>query len=68
MKYIVYKTVSLVNNKIYIGVHGTYKDEFDGYDRSVDTYIKYLRQKIEPDPKSPQYIVTIYGVGYKFVP
>ena len=44
------------------------KDEFDGYDRSVDTYIKYLRQKIEPDPKSPQYIVTIYGVGYKFVP
>ena len=44
------------------------KDEFDGYDRSVYTYIKYLRQKIEPDPKSPQYIVTIYGVGYKFVP
>ncbi len=31
MKYIVYKTVNLVNNKIYIGVHGTYKDEFDGY-------------------------------------
>lgn len=44
------------------------KDEFDGYDRNVDTYIKYLRKKIEPDPKSPRYIVTIYGVGYKFVP
>ena len=44
------------------------KDEYDGYDRNVDTYIKYLRQKIEPDPRSPRYIITIYGVGYKFVP
>jgi DNA-binding response OmpR family regulator len=41
-------------------------DEFDGYDRTVDNYIKNLRQKIEDDSKNPNYILTIYGLGYKF--
>lgn len=40
--------------------------DFEGYDRTVDTHIKNLRQKIEDDAKQPQYIVTVYGVGYKF--
>lgn len=40
--------------------------DFDGYDRTIDTYIKNIRQKIEEDPKKPKYIKTIYGVGYKF--
>lgn len=40
--------------------------EFDGYDRSIDTYIKGLRQKIEPDRKKPRYIITVHGVGYRF--
>lgn len=39
---------------------------FDGYDRSVDAHIKNLRRKIELDPTEPRYILTIYGVGYKF--
>ena len=39
---------------------------FDGYDRSVDAHIKNLRRKIEADPTQPRYILTIYGVGYKF--
>lgn len=39
---------------------------FDGYDRSVDAHIKNLRRKIETDPAEPRYILTIYGVGYKF--
>lgn len=39
---------------------------FDGYDRTVDTHIKNLRQKIEDNVKEPKYIVTVYGVGYKF--
>ena len=39
---------------------------FDGYDRSVDAHIKNLRRKIEVDPTQPRYILTIYGVGYKF--
>jgi len=41
-------------------------DEFDGYDRAVDSHIKNLRQKLEDDPKSPVYIRTVHGVGYKF--
>jgi len=41
-------------------------DEFEGYDRAVDSHIKNLRQKIEKDPKNPLYVMTIYGIGYKF--
>ena len=39
---------------------------FDGYDRSVDAHIKNLRRKIEADPTEPRYILTVYGIGYKF--
>jgi len=39
---------------------------FDGVDRSVDSHIKNLRRKIEPDPADPIYIQTVYGFGYKF--
>ncbi|NLD49268.1 MAG: response regulator transcription factor [Clostridiaceae bacterium] len=41
-------------------------DDFEGYDRTVDTHIKNLRQKIEDDPKTPRYILTVHGVGYRF--
>ena len=37
-----------------------------GYDRSIDAHIKNLRRKIEDDPAEPRYILTVYGVGYKF--
>ncbi len=40
--------------------------DYDGFQRTVDTYIKNIRQKIEDDPRSPTYIVTVYGAGYKF--
>jgi|HigsolmetaAR202D_1030399.scaffolds.fasta_scaffold00144_5 Response regulators consisting of a CheY-like receiver domain and a winged-helix DNA-binding domain len=43
-----------------------YNNDFAGYDRTVDAHIKNLRRKIEDDPRNPHYIVTIYGVGYKF--
>ncbi|KPL24114.1 MAG: hypothetical protein AMJ93_03100 [Anaerolineae bacterium SM23_84] len=39
---------------------------FEGYQRTVDAHVKNLRQKIEADPKQPRYVVTVYGVGYKF--
>ena len=41
--------------------------DFDGYDRTIDSHIKNLRHKIEDDYKNPTYIVTVYGIGYKFV-
>jgi DNA-binding response OmpR family regulator len=42
--------------------------DYEGFDRTVDTYIKNIRQKIEDNPKEPMYIATIYGMGYKFIP
>lgn len=44
-------------------VHGI---AFESYERAIDAHIKNLRRKIEPDPHEPKYIVTVYGVGYKF--
>lgn len=41
--------------------------QFEGYDRSIDAHIKNIRQKIEDDPKKPSFILTVYGVGYKFI-
>jgi DNA-binding response OmpR family regulator len=43
-------------------------DDYDGIDRSVDTHIKKLRAKIEDDPKTPKYIITVYGMGYRMGP
>ena len=38
-----------------------------GYDRSIDAHVKNLRRKLEADPSAPRYIVTVYGIGYKFI-
>ncbi|BAU28356.1 DNA-binding response OmpR family regulator [Aneurinibacillus soli] len=40
---------------------------YEGDARTIDQHIKNLRQKIEPDPKQPKYVCTVYGTGYKFV-
>ncbi len=39
---------------------------FEGYERTIDLHVKNLRAKIEPVPRSPRYIETVYGVGYRF--
>ncbi len=39
---------------------------FESYERAIDAHIKNIRHKIEPDPREPRYILTVYGVGYKF--
>lgn len=39
---------------------------FESYERAIDTHIKNIRRKIEPDPRKPRYIETVYGVGYRF--
>ena len=38
----------------------------EAFDRAIDAHIKNLRRKIEPDPRNPRYVLTVYGVGYKF--
>ena len=38
---------------------------YEGYERTIDTHIKNLRSKIEPETRSPRYIETVYGVGYR---
>jgi DNA-binding response OmpR family regulator len=40
-------------------------DAYEGYERTIDSHVKNLRRKIEPDPDQPTYIHTIYGAGYK---
>ncbi|MEP6921446.1 MAG: response regulator transcription factor [bacterium] len=41
-------------------------DDYDGLERTIDAHIMNLRRKIEPDRLQPSFIVTVYGVGYKF--
>jgi two-component system alkaline phosphatase synthesis response regulator PhoP len=38
---------------------------YEGLGRALDTHIRNLRRKIEPDPDNPKYIQTVYGVGYR---
>ena len=40
-------------------------EAYEGYERSIDTHISNLRKKIEKDPANPEYIQTVFGVGYK---
>lgn len=40
-------------------------DAFEGYERTIDAHIKNIRNKLESNPKKPQYIHTVFGVGYK---
>ena len=54
----VYNRLQLMENS-----HGF---AFDGYERTIDAHIRNLRRKIEPDTKNPRYILTVYGIGYKF--
>ncbi|WP_298844229.1 response regulator transcription factor [Clostridium sp.] len=47
-------------------VNKAFGTDYDGFDRTVDTHIKNIRCKIEDNPKKPRYIISIYGMGYKF--
>jgi len=62
----------LVNNAGWVMSHDTllakvWGHEYLGSDHYVRLYITYLRQKIEPDPSHPKYIITERGIGYRFV-
>ncbi|MFL5757009.1 MAG: winged helix-turn-helix domain-containing protein, partial [Chloroflexota bacterium] len=43
-------------------IHGV---AFESYERAIDSHIKNLRRKLEPDPRTPRYVETVYGVGYR---
>ena len=38
---------------------------FESYERAIDSHIKNLRRKLEPDPREPRFVLTVYGVGYR---
>jgi two-component system alkaline phosphatase synthesis response regulator PhoP len=40
--------------------------EADAFERAIDAHVKNLRRKLEPDPRNPRYVLTVYGVGYRF--
>src|SRR2546428_6259742 len=44
-------------------VHGV---AFESYERAIDAHVKNIRRKLEDDPASPRYLLTVYGVGYRF--
>ena len=44
-------------------VHGV---AFESYERAIDAHVKNIRRKIEPDPRSPRFLQTVFGVGYRF--
>jgi DNA-binding response OmpR family regulator len=44
-------------------VHGV---AFESYERAIDAHIKNIRRKLEPDPHNPRYLLTVFGVGYRF--
>jgi two-component system alkaline phosphatase synthesis response regulator PhoP len=41
-------------------------EQVEAFERAVDAHVKNLRRKMEPDPREPRYVLTVYGVGYKF--
>jgi DNA-binding response OmpR family regulator len=43
-------------------IHGV---AFEAFERAIDAHIKNIRRKLEPEPRSPRYLLTIYGVGYR---
>jgi len=47
-------------------IRSAFGEDYDCYDRTIDTHIKNIRQKIETHPKNPKYILTVHGIGYRF--
>ena len=43
-------------------IHGV---AFESYERAIDAHVKNIRRKLEPDARSPRYLETVYGVGYR---
>ena len=57
---------ALISGVIALVLNQIWNFDFDGQTRIVDVHISHLREKIETNPKNPQYLLTIRGFGYKF--
>lgn len=67
-EFLIVQTLFSHPNKIYTRdeiIEVTFGMDYEAFDRAIDTHIKNIRQKIEADPKTPIYIRTVYGVGYR---
>ncbi len=40
-------------------------EAFEAYERAIDAHVKNIRRKIEPDPREPRHLLTVFGVGYR---
>ncbi|MDZ7729590.1 MAG: winged helix-turn-helix domain-containing protein [Dehalococcoidia bacterium] len=49
-------------------VSSVWGEDFEGEEHTVTVHIRRLRAKLEPEPSNPQYLKTIWGVGYSFAP
>jgi DNA-binding response OmpR family regulator len=53
----------LTRSQLLDAIHGV---AFESYERAIDTHVKNLRRKLEPDSRVPRYVLTVHGVGYRF--
>ena len=53
----------LTRSQLLDAVHGV---AFESYERAIDAHVKNIRRKLEPNPREPRYLLTVYGVGYRF--
>jgi DNA-binding response OmpR family regulator len=47
-------------------IHGPLTSDVESFDRAIDAHVKNIRRKLEPDPRTPRYLLSVYGIGYKF--
>jgi two-component system, OmpR family, alkaline phosphatase synthesis response regulator PhoP len=47
-------------------IRGTLDRDLEPFDRAIDAHVKNIRRKLEPDPCTPRYLLSVYGIGYNF--
>jgi DNA-binding response OmpR family regulator len=52
----------LTRGQLLDAIHG---EAFEAYERAIDAHVKNIRRKLEPQPQSPRYVLTVFGVGYR---
>ena len=52
----------LTRSQLLDAIHGI---AYEAYERAIDSHVKNLRRKLEPEPSTPRYVLTVHGVGYR---